>query len=353
MRLFGHLALALSALFVSISGYAQPVTEPVLGKLVTQKDWTFGCDNNRHCEAIALLPANASDAFTTLKLSRSPGDEDFNIQIKGLSGKGDRYQLYIDNKLVDTGPIDRNSGAANIGNADALKLARFMAQGKKLSVRDGVGAIIGQISLAGSTAAMRYIDIQQGRAGQKSALVTNGRKQRKPRVFAQPIVSIHRISPTADLPDTANLVKLTEASTCSKKRPEVSQDSAFSLGTIDNQAVSLVLLNCGTSAFAVSSVAIIGVQQPDKSWKFEPARFDATAGLINEIEIVQPLVVNANWDQPSQTLSSNNPDRAGGDCGTNSKFVWDGTRFRLVFAEKMEQCRGASDWITVWRARVE
>jgi Protein of unknown function (DUF1176) len=350
MRSFVYLTLVLSALFTPHAVGAQSPTEPVLGKLVTKKDWAFGCDNNRRCEAVALLPDNASDEYSTLKLSRGAGDDDFNIQITGLSGKGDRYRLFIDGRLADTGPIDPNSGIANISNADALKLARFMARGKELSLRDAAGAVLGRISLAGSTAAMRHIDVEQGRQGSKSALASIGRKQQAP--IAQPlsIVPVQRIAPTADLPDTVSLVRLAETSPCAKKRPEVSQDSAYSLGMIDGQAVSLVLLNCGSSAYTVSVAAMIGFQQADKSWKFDPARFDAKAGLTNDMTM--PLLVNANWDQPSQTLSSSSPSRAIGDCGTNSKYVWDGKSFRLILAEQMDECRGARDWITLWRAAV-
>jgi hypothetical protein len=350
MRPFRYLALALSVLFAPHAVGAQSPTEPIVSKPLTKKDWTFGCDNSGTCDAVALLPANAADDFKTLKLSRSDGDEFFNIQIKGLSGKGDRYRLFIDGRLADTGPIDRNSGTANISNADALKLARFMARGRELSLRDATGAVLGRVSLAGSTAALRHIDSQQGRAKTESALVAIGRRQRKASIQAQPAIFIKRIIPTADLPDTISLVRLAETSPCAKKRPEVSQDSAYSLGMIDGQAVSLVLLNCGSGAYTVSVAAMIGFQQVDKNWKFEPARFDSKAGLANDMTM--PLLVNANWDQPSQTLSSNNPTRALKDCGTNSKFVWDGQSFRLILAEQMDECRGAQDWITLWRAAV-
>jgi Protein of unknown function (DUF1176) len=350
MRPFVYLTLTLSALFGPQAASAQSPAEPVLGKLVTKKDWASGCDNSGNCEAVALLPINATDNYTTLKLSRSVGDEYFIIQIKGLSGKSDRYRLFIDGRLADTGPIDPNSRTVNISNADALKVARLMARGKTLLIREATGALLGRISLAGSTAAMRHIDIQQGRAKSVSALVDIGRSGLVTAIQVPDEVFIKRIVPTADLPDTDSLVRLAEASPCAKKRSEVSEDSAYSLGMINGQAASLVLLNCGSNDFTVAAAAMIGFQQTDKSWKFEPAQFNSKIALTNDVAM--PLLVNANWDQPSQTLSSNNPTRALKDCGTSGKYVWDGKSFRLILAEQMDECRGASDWITLWRAVV-
>jgi Protein of unknown function (DUF1176) len=39
-----------------------------------------------------------------------------------------------------------------------------------------------------------------------------------------------------------------------------------------------------------------------------------------------------------------------GDCGSSQNFVWDGTMFRLVEARVMGECRGAADFLTVFRA---
>jgi hypothetical protein len=322
-----------------------------LERLQTKKDWIFGCDNGLHCEAVALLPANATDNFLTLKLSRSPVDGAFDIQIAGLSGKGDRYQINVDGRLADTGAIDRNSGMANITNADALKLSRIMARGRKLSIRDSSGVVLGQISLAGSAAAMRAIDIRQKRAGTKNGMIAIGRLERKlsPTKPLAPIKTI-KIASGNLIPDATSLVKLAEGSACAAKRSEVSQDSAYSLGSVNGQAAALVLLNCGSGAFNVATVTMVGTQLPDSSWKFEPAKFDAQAGLLTD-QGVQPLLVNANWDQGTHILTSTNYTRAALDCGENAAYMWDGSSFRLILAKRMDQCRGARDWITLWRAR--
>jgi Protein of unknown function (DUF1176) len=347
-RYLTKLFLASFALLAFTSAYAQPVLE----RLQIKKDWIFGCDNGLHCEAVALLPSNAAENYLTLKLSRAPIDEAFDIQIAGLSGKGDRYQINVDGRLADTGSIDRNTGVANITNADALKLARIMARGKILSIRDASGNALGQISLAGSAAATRAIDIRQKRAGSKNGMIAIGRSQR---LFpTKPPFSINTMKFTAGsvIPDATSLVKLAEGNACAVKRSEVSQDSAYSLGSINGQAAALVLLNCGKGAFNIASVSMVGTQLPDGSWKFEPAKFDSQAGLLTD-QGAQPLLVNAVWDQAAHILTSTNYTRAAMDCGENAVYIWDGNIFRLILAKRMDQCRGARDWITLWRARAQ
>lgn len=324
---------------------------PGQSALSNRGDWVYGCDNALHCDAIALLPKNPATGFNTLKLSRARGDGSFFIQIKGLPNTADRYQIYIDNRLADTGAIDSNSGTATINNADALKLGRLLARGRSLSIRDASGAVLGQISLTGSTAALRAIDMRQGRKGTKSAIIATGRKQRlKARVIMPDIVA-RRIIPSPDLPDAVSLVALAENSACAKKRSDVSQDAAYSLGNKDGKALALVLLNCGAGPFNVYSVALLAVQQGDKNWKFDPVQFDSQFGF--SIEGAHQLLVNPVWDQASQTLVTRKLLRATGDCGEFGKFIWDGAAFRLILSEAMGQCRGARDWITVSRATVK
>ncbi|MFY0010917.1 DUF1176 domain-containing protein, partial [Acinetobacter baumannii] len=42
--------------------------------------------------------------------------------------------------------------------------------------------------------------------------------------------------------------------------------------------------------------------------------------------------------------------RGVGDCGLGARYVWDGTRFRLIEMRMMDECRGSTNWLTVWRA---
>jgi len=52
-------------------------------------------------------------------------------------------------------------------------------------------------------------------------------------------------------------------------------------------------------------------------------------------------------------LNSYNKGRGLGDCGNAETYVWDGATFRLVQAYAMSECRGSTEWLTIWRAKVE
>ena len=52
-------------------------------------------------------------------------------------------------------------------------------------------------------------------------------------------------------------------------------------------------------------------------------------------------------------LTSYAKGRGLGDCGVSQSLAWDGRRLRLVDQSEMPECRGNTDTITTWRAKVE
>ena len=61
-----------------------------------------------------------------------------------------------------------------------------------------------------------------------------------------------------------------------------------------------------------------------------------------------PIVTNAGWD--GSVLVNFAKGRGLGDCGILQHWVWDGERFRMVLGQHMEECRGAIEWPTLFRA---
>ena len=107
----------------------------------------------------------------------------------------------------------------------------------------------------------------------------------------------------------------------------------------------------GSGAYNFSSAPYIGEITEDSpgGWAFRPAPFDRQPSWGGEG--TEPLLVNSNWDDREQTLSSYGKGRGLGDCGRAENYVWDGERFRLIEASAMDECRGSYLWITTWRAR--
>jgi len=90
---------------------------------------------------------------------------------------------------------------------------------------------------------------------------------------------------------------------------------------------------------------------PAGSRMLVPASFDYAPG--SRTTGSTPTVVNATWDPAKGVLRSFLKGRSLMDCGSRQEFVWDGAMFRLVEASVMDECRGATEFIVVWRARTQ
>jgi hypothetical protein len=329
-----------------------PVTTPVLGKTQLFKDWAVGCDNGLACQAVALDPEGSGDRGISVMIARGSGvAAPLAFRIAGEQAKSGNYILRIDGRTAGRGTIAADSDFLSLSGADALRLARAMARGQSLEVIAADGNSIGRASLSGVSAALRYIDAQQGRAGSSGAIVATGKRKAVARTIALPIITAVRIAPSSLLPDASSLVALSENSPCASDRAGTTEDTAFSLGSGSKGAQALVLLNCGSGAYNFSSAVYIGQRDSADKWTFAPARFDyGASGFDGQSKL--PIVINADWDVARQTLTSFSKARGLGDCGSSESWVWDGAMFRLTAATIMGECRGATDWIPVWRAEV-
>jgi hypothetical protein len=322
------------------------------GKVQTFKDWTVGCDNGLDCQAVALMDEKAPDNFLSVVVSRPAGPgTDITVEAKSLTLKPGRYQLRVDGRMLASGAVQAADQPIRWTGASAMKLARAMARGNVVRLSDGTGTEVGKVSLAGSAAALRYIDGQQGRSGVRNAIVATSGRPKAGKRPALPIISARKITPNNILPDTSALVALSENSPCAADRFGSTQDTAYSLGNAGNGPRALVLINCGAGAYNFSSGVYTGRRDDKGAWTFAPATFDYGAtGFTAQSAI--PILVNARWDAGTQTITSYSKARGLGDCGSSETYVWDGQGFRLTAASFMGECRGSTDWIPTWRAEV-
>lgn len=349
----GMTALACgAAALIAVASYAAAPSTITVGKVTTFKDWAVGCDNGLACQAVALMLETGAEQQFSIVIKRPEGvSAPLAIELGGAQSKSNTYRVLVDGKAVSSGNITRDSDFIGVSGAEAMKLARAMSKGKAVQVVDGAGANLGMASLAGVSAALRYIDAQQGRAGSAGAIVATGKKKATARKAALPVITAKKIKPSNMLPDASALVALSESSPCAADRFDSTQDTAYSLGTGASGAQALVLLNCGAGAYNFSSGVYIGQQDNFARWSFAPARFDYGATGFGEDSKI-PLLVNADWDAGTQTITSYAKGRGIGDCGSSESWVWDGAMFRLTAATMMGECRGSLDWIPVWRAEV-
>ena len=351
--------LSLFTLFAAATASVSlPVPTP--GEIKYFKDWSVGCDNGGNCQAVSLVADMTSGGLDSwggpIVITRTPDKDDIlKIRVLIQNDLKDRYQMLVDGRLVDTGPLVQGDYPIEIVGTDAVKVSRAIISGHNLQVVGPDGENLTKISLSGSAAALRYMDAQQKRTNTRSALVSKGRRTFRPLESEIPTIPVEQWAPAKRIPATIEIVDLVENSVCKDDRFGVVEDQIYPLGQKGDRYRALVLISCGSGAYNFSSTAYIGEikgnEKDGASWTFRPATFDLQPSWGGEGR--PPLLVNAQWDGEHQILSSYAKSRGLGDCGSAESFVWDGQQFRLIEASAMKECRGAYEWITTWRAKYQ
>lgn len=344
--------------FAAAASVGLASANPVPGKIEVFKDWAVGCDNGGDCRAISFTGKESGGSFddwggpiSVVRTANRDGILRVRVMFTEVN-EIDRYQMIVDGKLVDTGPIVKGDYPIEIVGEDAKKVATAIVRGRELTVTGPSDEILTKISLSGSAAALRYIDQKQNRTYTRTALVAKGRRTFKPVQVEIPIVPVSRWTKSERIPTTTEIVNLVENSKCKEDRFGVVEDQVYPIGQKDGTYRALVLMACGSGAYNFSSAAyvgeIVGSEADGARWTFTPAEFDIQPAWGGEGR--SPLLINAFWDETDQTLGSYAKGRGLGDCGSAESYVWDGTQFRLIEASNMPECRGAYEWITTWRA---
>lgn len=327
---------------------AAAAAAPQPGEIETFRDWTVGCDNTRACKTVSLLPEDkfSDDIYGALgvEVTRDAGPIApvrlaFDLQTQ-LNGE---YVIAIDGRPVARQSIRANTQTVLFPAATTAALLAAMLRGQILALHDRSGKTVGRVSLAGLSASLRYIDDRQGRGGSTSALVAKGARTSAPLAATLPTVTVPpptRRAPRTLSPAAAARLIGDEAAVCDYAGTNVKPEAR----RLDART-SLVLVNhpCGNGAYNFFSTAFL----VDERGRATRARFDGETGmgLAEDSELVNP-----GWENGELTTYSKG--RGLGDCGSSSRFVWDGARFRMIELRAMGECRGSVNWIPVWRARV-
>ena len=338
------LAAASGAIF-ALSAQAAPVQGP----MESYRDWAIGCDNVGSCTAASLVPedGSASGGPMTIYIARDAGAQAApRIELLLPTDMQDMLDLLADGVKFGTAQATGNRASVAAGESDAV--IKGIVRGVTLTAT-AKGKTVGTASLAGASAALRYMDAQQGRAGTVTGLVAKGTLRanaakepgRLPLVYRlEPPQAGH--APAALWQEEAGRALALSGCAGEQGTPQDAQIARLS----DRE--ELVLIACGAGAYNLSSVPLIATGQAGRR-SFALARFDSPPGGIGQSG--KPMLVNAGWDAKSATLSSFAKGRGLGDCGIAENYVWDGSAFRLVELRAMKQCRGAWEWITLWRAQ--
>lgn len=310
---------------------------PRPGTLRTFGDWIVGCDNGRACHAVALVPeTDDRDHYLLLVLTRGGGGTDR----ARLSVPLDPKPAGLPVLLVD------GRFAARVASTDVTldrALAAALANGATVALGDGRTPPVASASLKGLAAAMLWMDERQGRIGTVGALRRPG--TRPDATVVAPTLPLVTIPPRGSAPPRTLSVAAATAA--------IGKDAAecdYAVTRVVPKAYrldaghTLVLVDhpCGNGAYNLyTSVFVL-----DAAGRRRRAAFDMPVSM-GETDLV-----TGGWDAKARRLSSYARGRGIGDCGIQQSYAWDGARFRLVEQTEMNECRGSTDYIPTWRARV-
>lgn len=344
----GRMILGTMTVLTATAAGAAPAPAP--GRIETYRDWTIGCDNLGRCEAVGLMPDSATpDAALMVRIEREAGASAepviwLQTDMGRLSGVA---SLQVDGRKVAEARLAGGNGKLTGPQAAALAIA--MARGTKMELRLG-GTALPVPSLAGSAAALRYMDAQQGRAGTTTALIATGTlgPQAVKAAPAMPMVRV-QLPPAGIKPAELWADERTRAVRIAECTEDYEAGQTIELFAL-SRGQTLALVPCGAGAYNFSTVALIASGTTGRR-SFVKARFDYAPGFGNA-GAGGVMLVNASWSEKEAQLSSYAKGRGLGDCGNSEDYVWDGAMFRLTQAAAMNECRGVADWITIFRARV-
>lgn len=331
--------------FVMLAAAASVLPRP--GELKSFDDWAVGCDNVQSCTAVSLMEMESGENQLTVKIIRNGGrTEAARLSIANIENRSSgALSLVVDGTIaVGAAQIDEDTPFGISLDAAAIQK---LGVGRSVELRNAEGASLGGASLKGILAALRYMDEKQGRANTANALVAIGNLP--PTSMAPPpplpVIQSVPIKVGRTMPLTPrDITALQVRTACETDRGQAEANTAYRL---DNRTW-LALVPCGSGAYNFTSVPVL-VTRGSVSRRMKLAEFDFAPGFTDVDGT--PLLVNAEWDPMSGTLSSFAKGRGLGDCGNAESYVWDGRKFRLVSRTAMEECRGVIEWIPVWQAK--
>ena len=344
------LHLAIFSILV-LGGSAIANDAPAAGVVRTFGDWAVTCDNAHNCWA----QTQGQSGTGTMSLRRDAGAEALPHVFLTL------YDGTFDAAAFDETGFEAAFAGNDFNNEFGPRLTiaedkteLFVAglnKATSLSIPGEDGVIF---SLAGSSAALRFIDEVQVRADTVTALIARGHKPASAVPAPIPLPIIVAPLTSVVLIDTPPVPALSEASATDCTEDSENRDASFvaeGYRLLDGREIWF--MPCFNGAYNYVSTAYLKTGDAIAPLPFSgpkeggPAR-DVLAQLWNP-------ALNVEGKDVPLTLSTFGKDRGMGDCGTITEHVWTGTSFALTKYLKMEGCSGlwdAADWPVRWQAEI-
>lgn len=338
------IGLAVAALAISLGGAARADSGSF-------GDWAVVCDNVQVCTAMGFGELGEMGSSALLQVSRGAGPEaEATISLITAGAAAASLRLAVDGVspsglgAVPATPMadDPERRITELTSAQTRALLAVLANGKSLTLMEGQNPAAA-ISLAGSSAALRFMDDRQKRAGTVTALVARGGRPasavpaplQPPAIKAAPAVSQARLPATPFPAMQAQLRDCDDDIAELGFAPEVAR-----LG----QGRLFWGVVCSRGAYNVIYRLFLT---------------DERGGDVRPLELSYPgdettsELMNISFDPKTQTLMNFDKGRGLGDCGAITEWIWTGAAFAVAHQVLMPECQGVmSDyWPVSYRSR--
>lgn len=303
-------------------------------------DWTVACDNVRYCEAMAAFERGGSEGEWTIHVSRGAEAQSLpELEAVPAFGEPIASRLRIDGRISQFG---FDSEGTLVGNAGDLLKA--LARARQVEAIGLDGNLLGEFPVTGASAALRWIDDRQRRAGTVTALIATGPRPASDVPLAPPLPRINQPPPSSAAPKTitkADVEAIRALGDCEADAPGLETHRLDATHTVG-------IIGCIRGAYQGSAMVVV----IDEEGRWAPAPIEQPVPVPEDTEVDwRYQLTEADFSTEDRLLREWAKGRGLADCGMSASWTWDGGMFRLTSYRSLEECRGAPPgaWLSRWQ----
>ena len=318
-------------------------------------DWQVTCNNQNFCVA----RNTGEHRGLVMTLSRSAGaktDASLRIDLGGLSTPPVKEPDIAPRLLLDNVPLKLTSQhwqltPWHLKTDDTGTITTFLKtiqEDQALTLRGGKQTI----SLAGLKAALLFIDAQQKRVGSETAWIKKGDS---PPLSVPPAPALKKVAVVNPTPTPLTHNELNDLLDYGNWRMNHSQCSLDPnrrevrvTALTDDKA--LMIISCEAGAYNTVDLAWLVSRKKPFAARSVRLRLPFTpSSQSSDMELM-----NASFDEKTRELTTLALGRGIGDCGIQTRWRFNGQRFRLVRYAEEPSCdnwNGPDAWPTLWITR--
>ncbi|MHC3777384.1 DUF1176 domain-containing protein [Enterobacter hormaechei] len=318
-------------------------------------DWQVTCNDQNFCVA----RNTGEHRGLVMTLSRSAGaktDASLRIDLGGLSVPPVKEPDIAPRLLLDNVPLKLTSQhwqltPWHLKTDDTGTITTFLKtiqEGQALTLRGGKQTI----SLAGLKAALLFIDAQQKRVGSETAWIKKGDS---PPLSVPPAPALKKVAVVNPTPTPLTHNELNDLLDYGNWRMNHSQCSLDPnrrevrvTALTDDKA--LMIISCEAGAYNTVDLAWLVSRKKPFAARSVRLRLPFTpSSQSSDMELM-----NASFDEKTRELTTLALGRGIGDCGIQTRWRFNGQRFRLVRYAEEPSCdnwNGPDAWPTLWITR--